>query len=328
MPRVCRRRGGRERVCAEPTLRHTAPVPRPALTFFNEQDTPALAGTFRPEVHASLRRLEARVAMGLKDLSDERAYVVRSLLDDGVPVTGWLLLPRDQGYFATLENVDAVCAGVERFFEWRARHHLAIDRLGLDFEPPIADLDVLMAKPLVTMPRWLARRGRRALVDAAKRRYQALIGELRARGLEVETYQFPFLLDDRAVRSDFWQRMLGALDVEADHEVVMLYSSLMGPVGYGLLQAYASQARGIAVGSTGGGIDPFPKLSAVELHRDLRLAARHTRHVSVFSLEGCVSRQLLDGLISMDWDEPLDSSVVQQVVGGVLARALRVLARW
>lgn len=303
-------------------------MPRPSLSFFNEQDSPALAATFTAPVFTTLSLLRAGVAMGMRDLTDARADVVRRLNEAQVPVTAWVLLPREQGYFATHTNAPHIEAAVDRVRAWAATHRLTLKGIGLDFEPDIADLDALLERPTRTLGRWLFRRGRGPLVVEAQRRYQALVDRLRADGLEVETYQFPVIVDDRRAGSRFWQRTLGALSLEADREVVMLYTSLMGAAGPGLLAHYASSCRAVAVGSTGGGIDPFPKLSWHELERDLVVAARHATHVYVFSLEGCVEQGVTDRLISIEWDRPvLGSSPRQRALSGVAAGLLRGLAR-
>ena len=85
------------------------------------------------------------------------------------------------------------------------------------------------------------------------------------RGLSRRDYQFPVIVDDRREASQFWQRTMGALALDADREVAMVYTSLLGMAGPGLLEHWAPHCRAIAVGSTGGGIDPFPKLSWAEL---------------------------------------------------------------
>ncbi|MBL8923443.1 MAG: hypothetical protein JNJ54_31610 [Myxococcaceae bacterium] len=280
-------------------------MPRPSLTFFNEQDSDALAATFTPAVLTTLSLLKARVAMGLRDLTNLRAEVVRQLNEAGIPVIAWVLLPRDEGYFATHTNAPLVEAAVERLRTWAEKERLSFRGLGLDFEPDLRELERLMAQPARTLARWLFRPGRGRLVLEAQQRYQALVDRLRADGLEVETYQFPFILDDRRRRSHFWQRTLGALALEADREVVMLYTSLMGAAGPGLLAHYARSSRAVAVGSTGGGIDPFPKLSWHELERDLVQAARHAPDVHVFSLEGCVQQGVTDRLLTVEWDRPI-----------------------
>lgn len=304
-------------------------MPRPSLFFFNEQDSPELAATFTRVVLEQLGALRAGVVMGMRDLSDERAVVVRRLNEAQVPVTAWVLLPREEGYFATHTNAAQVEAAVDRLLGWRARHALHLDGVGLDFEPDVRELDELMAKPARTLGRWLVRRGRDPLVLEAQRRYQALVGRLRAEALRVETYQFPMVVDDRLGRSRFWQRTLGALALEADREVVMLYTSLMGAAGPGLLASYAPHCRAIAVGSTGGGIDPFPKLTWHELERDLVVAARHAPEVFIFSLEGCVLQGVTARLLDVEWDRPVvETSPSLRLLSSAVATSLRAMARW
>lgn len=302
-------------------------MPRPSLAFFNEQDEAHLATTFTPEVLQQLVALEAGVSMGMRDLSDTRAATIRSLEAAGVPVTAWVLLSRDEGYFATHDNAASIEAACARLLEWRADHHLSFSGVGLDFEPDLRDLDELMVKPLRTVGRWMLRRGRVPVLEAAALRYQALIDQLRTSRLRVETYQFPFIVDDRRSASRFWQRTLGALAVEADREVVMLYSSLL-PAGHGMLAHYAPHCRAIAVGSTGGGIDPLPKLSWPELERDLLTAAAHAPHVFVFSLEGCVAQQVLPRIASLDWSRPALPSVPQRLGASSVSTLAQALARW
>lgn len=301
-------------------------VPRPRLIFFNEQPSEALGATFRPTVLTQLGVLRAGVAMALLDLTDERAAVVTRLEAAGVPVHGWLLVPRDEGYFATHHNAPRVEQAFDAFCDWRARHRLEVATVGLDFEPDVRELDALMAAPGRTLARWFTSRERGRSLEAALTAYRALVRRMQARGFTVETYQFPFVVDDRLAGSRFWQRTLGVLDVEADRQVLMLYTSLMGALGPGLLEAYAPHARAIGVGSTGGGIDPFPKLSFLELERDLVVASRHAPEVYVFSLEGLMQQAATDALISINWDRPVVRSFRHRAVAKAAARVLRGLA--
>jgi hypothetical protein len=302
-------------------------MPRPSLVFFNEQPDSALAATVTPTVVTQLRLLRAGVAMALLDLSDERATTVRQLEAAGVPVHAWLLVPRDEGYFATHHNAPAVERAYDAFLAWRARHQLSMKTVGLDFEPDVRDLDVLMGAPVRTVGRWLASRTRGRALESALGAYRALVRRMQADGFVVETYQFPLVLDDRLAGTRFWQRTLGVLDVEADRQVFMLYTSLMGAAGPGLLARYAPHTRAVGVGSTGGGIDSFPKLTRPELERDLVIAARWAKEVYLFSLEGCVEQGLTDGLISIEWDRPVVSGRQARVLAGAAGLALRHLAR-
>jgi hypothetical protein len=123
----------------------------------------------------------------------------------------------------------------------------------------------------------------------------------------VEVYQFPYLLDERAVGSTLLRRSLGLVDVPVDAEVYMLYASYLGRAG---ARAYFQNAPGIALGVTGGGVNvdnPDAQrrfLSWERLSEDLRAAAAHTRDVYVFSLEGCVEQGMLPRIADLRWDEP------------------------
>lgn len=320
---------GPTRVCGDgPGVRHCqTTVPPPRLFFFNEQPSGALDDTFTAQVVSQLAHLGAGVSMALLDLSDTRAEVVRRLNRAGVPVHGWLLVPREQGYFATHHNAPIVGQAFDAFCAWKERHQLEVSTVGLDFEPDVRELDALMAAPARTLARWFTSRSRGRALDSALESYRALVRRMRAQGFTVETYQFPFVVDDRRAGTRFWQRTLGVLDVEADRQVLMLYTSLMGALGPGLLEHYAPGAQAIGVGSTGGGIDPFPKLSTRALERDLRVAARHAPDVYVFSLEGLVQRTATDALISIKWDEPVPESLARRLAAGAAARVLGALAR-
>lgn len=301
------------------------------LSFFNELDTPELEALFtNVSVARHLVELSASVTMGMRDLTDGRAAVMRRLLDDGIDVGAWLLLPREQGYFATLDNVPQVEARYAELREWLADHRLAVTAIGLDFEPDLRELQRLMLQPVRTLATWTWRATDRLRLPRALDGYRRLVRAIRDDGFAVETYQFPLLHDDRGTKSTWWQRLAGVVDVGVGREVVMLYTSLMGPLGAGVLASYAPQCRAIGVGSTGGGIDPLPKLTWDELSRDLRLASRRCDDLSIFSLEGCVEHAFLPRLVDFDWnarvaDPMISTSVVGAVRGGLrlVSRALR-----
>jgi len=298
------------------------------LSFFNEQDPPELTELVGDAaVLRELRALKARVTMGLRDLSDERAQAVLRLEGEGISVDAWLLLPREQGYFATYDNVEAVEARVEAVLRWKERHRLPLKSLGFDFEPDLRELDALFHHPLRALAGWARRSADRPRRARALASYRALLERARSAGFALEAYQFPLLLEDRAAGSHFLQRFSSSLDVKVEREVVMAYSSLLGPLGPGLVEGWTRGLGAVAVGSTGGGVDPLPKLSFDELSRDLRLAARSCSDVSIFSLEGCVMHGHLPRLLDFDWDAPVTVPLAQRVGASSLRSTARVLAR-
>lgn len=298
------------------------------LSFFNEQDPPELAQLVGDaSVLEQLRALGADVTMGLRELSDERAEAIKRLCGEGVPVFAWLLLPKEQGYFATYDNVDAVSARVDAVLSWAQRHQLTLGSLGFDFEPDLRELETLFASPMRALAGWARRSADRTRRARALDAYGALIRRLQTSGWRVEAYQFPLLLEDRAAGSHFLQRFASSLDVPVEREVMMTYSSLLGPLGVGLMEGWTRSTRAVAVGSTGGGVDPLPKLSFEELSRDLRLAARACDDVSIFSLEGCVMHGHLPRLIDLDWGAPVTVPVHQRLGAAALRSSARAVAR-
>lgn len=285
---------------------------RPALTFFCELDSAALQALFaEPGVLAELRALEAGLSLGLVDLSSERAAVVRRLNEAHVPTVAWLLLPREQGYWFNLGNAPQAAERYSAFLAWTREHGLRWDGVGLDIEPDIHDMQRLLnggGSLVASLPGRLLRGAR---LKRAREDYGALVERIRADGYRVDSYQLPFIVDERAGGSTLLQRLTGVLDLPVDREVLMLYSSFLRPHGAGVLGSYGPEARSVGVGSTGGGVDvpgliDVPPLSWEELSRDLRLARRWTKELHVFSLEGCVRQGFLSRLRELDWEAPVE----------------------
>jgi hypothetical protein len=282
----------------------------PRLTFFCELEAGPLQALFTdPAVCEHLVELRASVSLGLLDLSAERAAVVRQLHAVGIPVIAWQLLPAEQGYWFNLDNAPQAAARYEAFREWTSTHGLRWDGVGLDIEPDLHELRRLLAggwRQLFALLRRL-RQGER--LRRAREAYEALSHRIRADGYRVDTYQLPLIVDERQAGSTLLQRLLGVVDLPADREVLMLYSSFVRPHGAGLLESYGPQARSIGVGSTGGGVE-LPGAGAAlplswdELSGDLRRARRLCADLHVFSLEGCVRQGFLPRLQAFDWSGP------------------------
>jgi hypothetical protein len=259
-----------------------------------------------PTVVDDLVALKAGVVLGLLDLSPERAAVVRQLNEAGIPLTAWLLLPKDQGYWFNAANAPQAAACYRDFQVWTAEHGLQWDGVGMDIEPDFYEFQQLLSPGRWRLlPRMLRRAFNQEGVRRAQVAYGALVAQMRADGYRVETYQFPAIIDERRAGSTLLQRVFGVVDIQADREVVMLYSSFFGAMGPGVLWSYARDAQAIGVGSTGGGAEfegDIPPLDWEEFARDLRLAKRWRDEIFVFSLEGCVRQGFLGKLGDLDWD--------------------------
>jgi len=283
----------------------------PELTFFCELKAEALQELFEEEsVIDDLVILKASVSMGILDFSHERVEVIRRLNHAAVPVVAWLLLPKEEGYYFNIKNAVQAKDRYEQFKIWTQKHKLKWCRLGMDHEPDYNEMEGLiqgrkgMVFPIVK--RLLDMRG----LHHAHVEYWNLVSQMRADGYRVDSYHFPFIIDERRAGSTLIQRLAGLVDAPSDREVLMLYTSMFRPHGPGMLWSYAKDAESVGVGSTGGGVQligmsDIPPLDWVELSRDLRLARRWTDDIHIFSLEGCVQQGFMDRLKDLDWDGPV-----------------------
>lgn len=311
------------------------------LTFFCELGAEPLQALFAdPAVLEHLVALRASVSLGILDLSAERAAVARRLHEAGVPVIAWQLLPAEQGYWFNLDNAPQAAARYVAFRQWTAEHQLIWNGVGLDIEPDLHELRRLLARGWRELPALLRRLRRSERLSQARAAYGALVARIREDGYRVDTYQLPLIVDERQARSTLLQRLLGVVDLPADREVLMLYSSFVRPHGVSLLESYGAQAGSIGVGSTGGGVElpgagSAPPLSWDELSRDLRWARLRCADLHVFSLEGCVRQGFLARLRSFDWEPPAQVTqtktrrmeLMRRVGKAVLWAAARLLPR-
>jgi hypothetical protein len=284
----------------------------PDITFACELDPQPLQNLFaNPEVISFLQATRATVSLGILDLSQERAEVVRRLNEAGVPVTAWLLLPKDQGYWFNLDNYPQAAARYEQFIPWSRENNLSWARIGLDIEPDFRAMQTIKKNRLAGIRQLTRTTFQRRRLSRAMRAYQKLVRQIHADGFIVETYQIPLIVDERKARSSVIQRLAGLVDLpEADREVLMLYSSFMRPWGQGILWSYGSQAQAIGVGITGGGVDVEGMLDTrplnwTELQTDLLLSHQHSQHIFIFSLEGCVQQNFLPLLRDFNWNQPV-----------------------
>lgn len=292
----------------------------PQLTFFCELEPDALTSLFADgRVAEALKAMRARISLGLIDLTPERAAVVRDLNQAGVPVVAWLLLSKAEGYWANSDNAAQMVTRYAEFRVWSTHHALEWAGVAIDVEPPYEDMQMAMAGHSQAM---LRRAVRRALDKTRHQRaahvYATLVKQAHLDGFNIESYQLPFIVDERRAGSRLLQRLFGLVDLRADREVLMLYTSFTPALGPGILWSYGSDAQGIGVGSTGGGVDSFVPLGWDALARDLRLARRWTDALYVFSLEGCVQQGFLDRLANMDWAkaEPVPVASARKVAWG------------
>jgi hypothetical protein len=299
---------------------------RPHLIFGCDRQTRDLDALFTPALVADLRTLSAGIALSTEDLSPARAAVVRRLIDAGIPMLAWIVLPKEQGYYVNVGNARETASRFADFDQWTRKNGLRWEAVGLDIEPTLQEYGALTGSGLASLVIRRAfdwERVRRAHDD-----YEALVHNMRARAYRVQTHQLSFIADERKAGSTLLQRIFGLVDVRGDEEVLMLYTSLSEPLGAALIWAYGPEAQVIAVGSTNLSGDAaldarYPPLTWEKFSRDLRVARHFSQVIGIYSLEGCVRYGFMPRLLAMNWSEPVTISAesVQQ------ANGFRILVR-
>jgi hypothetical protein len=298
-------------------VRVTAPAEHPQLNFACQMETAALQSLFSdPDVIRDLRQLHAEITLSLIDLSPGRAQVVHQLNSAGIPVTAWMALPGQQGYYLNASNDTQAEVRFTEFQKWTAESGLRWSGIGLDIEPNLQEFTSIGRAASAALKRLFDPN----TVTRARIAYEAFIARIQAAGYRVETYQFPFVADEREVRSTLLERLFGIVDVRGDREVLMLYSSFHRAADSALIWQYGPSAQLIVVGITAG--DPQPgtrmgPLSWEELSHDVIVASRFSPVVGIYNLEGSVHRGFLPRLKTLDWNQPVIMSADQnrQVIG-------------
>lgn len=280
---------------------------KPTLTFYCELESEPLTQLFAgSKLTNMLVKLDANISLGLLDLSAERAEVVKKLNRAKIPVTAWLLLDKDQGYWTSLDTIEETAIQYNMFKAWKSKYKLEFAAIGLDIEPRLNTVSALgkniWSQSFDLVSRYFS--GRQYTENLAMAR--ALIQSIREDGFAVETYQFPTVADERAARSNVLAKTLGIPPLSADREVLMLYSSFFSKYEDSILWSYAKQCQAVGVGSTGGGVviegvPPLKTMRWIDLKRDLLLASKAVDHIYIFSLEGCVANNFMDRLLDLDW---------------------------
>ena len=133
------------------------------------------------------------------------------------------------------------------FEKWTSDHGLRWAGVGLDIEPSLRRSSGQSSRGiwLPAAAALLRRCFDSGSVNRARSAYSALIGRIQSEGYRVETYQFPFLADERKVHSTLLERLFGIVDIHGNREVLMTYSSFNHAIDSALVWAYG---RGGAVG--------------------------------------------------------------------------------
>jgi hypothetical protein len=282
---------------------------KPVLSFFNEMKGPELKTFFAdPRIIPTLSTLKAEIRMGILDLTPERAEILRELNKAGIPVVAWLLLPEEKGYFFHAGNGEMAIERYKEVKAWADKEGIVFKGIGIDLELDMNDLKAFKAnkwKFFLSLPSRLY--DKQKITDGHKT-YNKLLEIIKKDGYPIESYFVSFIKDETKNGTTSIQQLSGFLDVKVEKEIPMLYTSFIGNA-YGILEVNGKDQnlKAVALGSTGGGIDPsMPSLTWEDLSNDLRHAAQFADEIHIFSLEGAVWKGFMPRLIDFDYEAKIE----------------------
>ncbi len=280
----------------------------PQLSFFNEQEGEALKELFSDTTLIPyLQELQAEIRMGMLDLSPERAEVVRTLNEAGIPVVAWLLLPKEQGYWFHSGNASDAFQRYEEVKQWAEKEGLQWSGIGIDLELDFKDIDLFKNNKWKLFRKMISRLYDKEGFLQGKKAYQQLIETIRMDGFTIESYYVPVIRYESENGRTALQQVSQFMDISTDKDIPMLYTSFIGnPYGTLKVLAIDEGLPSLAIGSTGGGIDPsLPSMSWEDLAYDLRLAALTADEIHIFCLEASVEKGFLPHLVDFDYSVPI-----------------------
>jgi len=268
-------------------------------------DMPAaeLAGFFDEALiaHVGVHRL--RLCLTMRDFSPLRAELVRRLNRARIVVVAWIV--RDEhDSVRDYRMHDAALVGerYREFLQWSTQHGLGWDAIGIDIEPDIRDAVRFGDQPSVDVNTLVRRIADRWHLDAATADYATVVTQMRTDGFAVESYEIPFVRDDRVSGSTIARRLLGLPDLAADRTVIQLYSSNVRPYGPGLIATYAPESSSVLIGSIAADGHNRP-LNENELLRDLgHVAACGVTHIYIADMQAVYALPgVADVIVAQAW---------------------------
>jgi hypothetical protein len=267
--------------------------------------------------------------MGILDLTPERAEIIRRLNENEITVIAWLLLPKEEGYWFHAGNWERASERYDEVINWAKENQVIFNGIGIDIEIDYQDAALFKNNKLKLLKKVVGSLYNKQDYEYSKNRYNKLIERIRTDGYLVESYYVPFVKDETEKGRTALQQATGIMDLTTDKDIPMLYTSFIGnPYGLLKLGAIDKNLKYVAIGSTGGGIDPsLPSMTWEDLSYDLRLVSKTVDEVHIFCLEASVEKGFIPKLINFDFDSPLTKYPEQEVKAKSLSKKIMLLSK-
>ena len=212
------------------------------LNFFCTLEAKALARLFEDRfVLDDLKSLGAGVSLAVMDFSNERARAVQLLNKLGIPVIAWLMLPQEHHYWFTLSNSGLALEHYQQFKQWSQHKKLNWVGIGLCIKE-----ESCWGNSLKTEEE------KSAELSQAKQNYLQLGIQVHNDGYRLELYRPAAVVAAQHARSKLLRRAEGQLELVADRQVDLLFTSLHRGQNQAALWRALADSQAIGIGLTGG----------------------------------------------------------------------------
>lgn len=253
------------------------------VTYIYDMPAHTMPDFWSEAVYTHLSIHQMRVCMAIRDTSDMRASVVRQLNRRRIPVVAWIV-PDEHATMRDyrMHDAESVHTRYTQLQQWSVSQGLRWEAIGIDVEPDVRDTVRFGDDPKVDYQTLIQRFGNRWHIEDATNAYKSVMAQIHADGHISESYEVPFVRDDRVSRSTVARRLLGLPDLAAHQTVVRLCSSAARPYGPGLIATYAPEYTAVIIGNVDDGHQANHPLSLAELMRDVaHVAACGVKHIYI-----------------------------------------------
>jgi hypothetical protein len=229
--------------------------------------------------------------------------LVRKANSVGIPVSAWIVVPYEQGYWAYQGNAQAMFDAVKAWAEWKEANHLKFTSVAIDQEFSWQNLQTYIANVTSHDPEKLTSWMRTNIDPSAQcsafHAYQELISWTHLQGIRITAAEAPMVADDFA---DGTLALQNALQITGsspgyDQMYLMAYRSAVAQAGfdpgsaypasyYDSMQKYFGGIGQVSLGIPGQA--PYNELSP--LVNDIRvLVGLGAKEIPIYSLEEMVA---------------------------------------
>ncbi len=136
------------------------------------------------------RNMSLAIAVGTGPLDEEFAKLIRLINLAEVPVTLWLTLSDEKGYWTNGTNLTDTYERIGEIVRWAQMYDVKFERIGIDLEWNVQIATALASGKIFTAIK-LFREFKKRIDPHAQSRFENILEFLKALGIGYEFYEFP-----------------------------------------------------------------------------------------------------------------------------------------